>query len=54
MHHGPVSSMLFVIGEDDDTSTCAFSRECCEVNGTAIKTVNGGPPHSRKYYFLKT
>jgi hypothetical protein len=37
MHHGPVSSMLFVIGEDDDATKCAFSRGCCEVNGTAVK-----------------
>jgi hypothetical protein len=29
MHHG-------VIGEDDDATTCAFSRGCCEVNGTAV------------------
>jgi hypothetical protein len=44
--------MLFVIGEDDDATTCAFSRGCCEVNGTAVKAVSGGLPHSRKYYFL--
>jgi hypothetical protein len=33
-------------------TTCAFSRGCCEVNGTAVKTVSGGLPHSRKYDFL--
>ena len=48
MHH----SMLFVIGEDNDATTCAFSRGCCEVNRTAVKTVSGGLPHSRKYDFL--
>jgi hypothetical protein len=37
---------LFVIGEDGDT-TCAFSRGCCEVNGTAVNAVSGGLPHSR-------
>ena len=42
---------LFVIGEDGDT-TCAFSRGCCEVNGTAVKAVSGGLSHSRKYDFL--
>ena len=44
--------MLFVIGEDNDATTCAFSRGCCEVNGTAVKDVSGGPPHLKKYYFL--
>jgi hypothetical protein len=29
--------MLFVNGAEDDTTTCAFSMECCEVNGTAVK-----------------
>jgi hypothetical protein len=29
-----------------------FSRGCCEVNGTAIKAISGGQPHSRKYDFL--
>jgi hypothetical protein len=48
MHHGPVLSMLFVIGEHDDATTCSFSRGCCEVNGTAVKVVIRGPPHSRK------
>ena len=24
--------MLFVNGAEDDATTCAFSRECCEVN----------------------
>ena len=52
MHHGPVSSMLFVIGEDDNATTCAFSRGCCKVSETAVKAVSGGLPHSRKYYFL--
>ena len=42
---------LIVIGEDGDT-TCAFSRGCCKVNGTAVKAVSGGLPHSRKYDFL--
>jgi hypothetical protein len=44
--------MLFVIGEDNDATACAFSRGCCEVNGTAVTAVRGGPPHSRKYDFL--
>jgi hypothetical protein len=39
---------LFVIGEHDDATTCSFSRGCCEVNGTAVKVVIRGPPHSRK------
>jgi hypothetical protein len=39
------SCMLFVIGEDDDATACAFSRGCCEVNGTAVKSVSGGSPH---------
>jgi hypothetical protein len=30
--------MWFVSGADDD-GTCAFSRGCCEVNGTAVKVV---------------
>jgi hypothetical protein len=29
-----------------------FSRGCCEVNGTAVKAISGGQPHSRKYDFL--
>jgi hypothetical protein len=41
--------MLFVIGEDDDATTCAFSRGCCEVSGTAIKAVIGGLPLSGKF-----
>ena len=53
MHHGPVSSMLFLIGEDDDAATYAFSRGCCKVNGTAVKAVSGELLHSRTYYFLK-
>ena len=52
MHHGPVSSMLFVIGEDDNATTCAFSRGFWEVNGTAVKAVSGGLSHSGKYDFL--
>jgi hypothetical protein len=28
--------MLFVIGEDDDATKCAFSRGCCEVNGKPL------------------
>ena len=45
--------ILFEIGEDDDTTTCVISRGCCEVNGTAVKAVSGGPPpYSRKYDFL--
>jgi hypothetical protein len=33
--------MLFVNGAEDDATTCAFSRECCEVNRTAVKAVRG-------------
>jgi hypothetical protein len=29
--------MFFVFIEDDDLTTCAFPRGCCEVNGTAVK-----------------
>jgi hypothetical protein len=43
---------LFVNGADDDATTCAFSRGCCKVNGTAVKAVCGGLPHLRKYEFL--
>jgi hypothetical protein len=50
--YAPWSCMLFVIGEDDDATSCAFSRGCCKVNGTAIKTVSEGLSHSRKYDFL--
>jgi hypothetical protein len=32
--------------------TCAFSRECCEVDATAITAVCGGLLHLRKYDFL--
>ena len=35
-----------------DATTCAFSRGCCEVNGTSEKAVCGGLPHLRKYDFL--
>ena len=48
----PRSCMLFVIGEDDNATTCAFSRGCWEVNGTAVKAVSGGLSHSGKYDFL--
>jgi len=44
--------MLFVNGADNDTRTCAFSRGCCEVKGTAVNAVCGGLPHIRKYDFL--
>jgi hypothetical protein len=42
---------MFVIGEDDDATTCVFFKGCCEVNATAVKAVRGGTPHSRKYDF---
>jgi hypothetical protein len=44
--------MLFVIREDDNATTCAFSRGFWEVNGTAVKAVSGGLSHSGKYDFL--
>jgi hypothetical protein len=44
--------MLFVIREDNDTTTCAFLWGCCKVSGTAVKAVSGGLPHSGKYDFL--
>ena len=44
--------MLFVIGEGDDATTCAFSRGCYEVSETAIKAVSRGLPHSGKHDFL--
>ena len=50
MHHGSFY-MLFVNRADDDTTTCAFSRGCCEVNGTAVKAVCEGLSHLRKYDF---
>jgi hypothetical protein len=50
--YAPGSCMLFVIGEDDEATTCAFSRGCCEVSGTAVKAVSGRLPHSGKYDFL--
>jgi hypothetical protein len=31
--------MFFVFIEEDDLTTCAFSKGCCEVNGTAVKAV---------------
>jgi hypothetical protein len=43
--------MLFVNGKDDDATTCAFSRGCCEVSGTAVKPLVEDP-HSRKYCIL--
>ena len=36
----PQSCMLFV----NVATACAFSRECSEVNGTAVKAVCGGLP----------
>ena len=50
--YAPRFCILFVIGENDDATICVFSRGCCEVNGTVVRAVSGGPPHSRKYYFL--
>ena len=50
MHHGSFY-MLFVNRADDDTTTCAFSRGCCEVNGTAVKAVCEGLSHLSKYDF---
>ena len=50
--YAPRSCILFVNGADDDATTCAFSRGCCKVNGTAVKAVCGGLPHLRKYEFL--
>jgi hypothetical protein len=46
--------VLYVVcnDNDNDATACAFSRGCCEVNGTAVTAVRGGPPHSRKYDFL--
>jgi hypothetical protein len=40
--------MLLVQGADDDATTSAFSRECCKVNGKAVKAVCGGLCHLRK------
>jgi hypothetical protein len=34
--YAPRSCILFVNGADDDATTCAFSRGCCEVNWTAV------------------
>ena len=39
MHHGP--ACFFVNVADDDATTCAFSRECCDVSGTAVKAICG-------------
>ena len=44
----PRSCMLLVQGADDDATTSAFSRECCKVNGKAVKAVCGGLCHLRK------
>jgi hypothetical protein len=44
--------MLFVNGQEDDPTTCAFSRECCEVNSTAKINVCGGLSHLRQYDLL--
>ena len=49
--YAPRSCILFVNGVDDDATTCAFPRVCCEVNGTAVKAACGGLPHLRKYDF---
>ena len=37
--YAPRSCMFFVFREDDDVTTCAFSKGCGEVNGTAVKAV---------------
>jgi hypothetical protein len=50
MPHGPIC--FFVNGADDDATTCAFSRGCCDVSGTAVNAICGGLPHLRKYNFL--
>jgi hypothetical protein len=42
---------LFVNGADDETTTCALSRGCCEVNRAAVKAVCGGLYHLKKYDF---
>ena len=44
--------MLFVIGEGDYATTCAFSRGCYEVSGTVVKAIGGRLPHSGKHDFL--
>ena len=46
--------MLFVNGEDDDATTCAFSRGCCEVSGTAVKAVSGGLPFKKILPFKRS
>ena len=46
--------MLFVNGADDDATTCAFSRGCCEVNRTAVDAVCEGLSYFRKYDVLNT
>jgi hypothetical protein len=40
--YAPRSCMLFVNRGNDDATTCAFSRGCWEVNGTAVEAVCGG------------
>ena len=49
MYHGPVCCLL---SEKTYDATCAFSRGCCEVSGTAVKAVSGGLTHSGKCDFL--
>ena len=48
--YAPRSCMLFVNGAEDDTTTCAFSMECCEVNSR--KSRLWSTAHLRKYNFL--
>jgi hypothetical protein len=50
--YAPRYCMLFVNGAEDDATTCALSRGCCEVNWTAVKAACGGLSHLRKYNFL--
>ena len=47
--------MLFVNSGNDDATTCAFSRGCWEVNGTAVEAVCGGLTfkHSEDKYSIK-
>ena len=47
--YAPRACMLFVNEADENATTCAFLRGCCEVNGTAISAVCAGLPHLRKY-----
>jgi hypothetical protein len=48
MHFHLLTSIQII----DDATTCAFSRGCYEISGTAIKAVSGGLPHSGKHDFL--